>query len=134
MQAIEFEEHHRPCSGLCLIGREHDLPDGEADVAIGDDRAVRTHFNLGGLLVHVDGNGVALDVGFDGEVREQLHRKNPGFEGAVLLAEHDSALAGDGEGLLSFGVRANHGASAVEGDCGHGVQKRCLRKGGRRKQ
>ena len=32
--------------------------------------------------------------------REELHGQGPGFEDAVLLADEDAALAGDGEGLV----------------------------------
>ena len=54
-------------------------------MGVGNDGAIGANFDLRGLLVHVDGNGVALDIGFDGEVRKQLDGQNPGFEGAVLL-------------------------------------------------
>jgi hypothetical protein len=63
------------------------------------DGAVGADLDLRGLLIHVDGHGVALDVGLDGQVREQLDRQHPGLECAVLLAQHDAALAGHGEGL-----------------------------------
>ncbi len=68
----------------------------------------------GRLLVDVDGNGVALDVGLDGEVAEDFDGQDPGLECAVLLAEEDAALAGDGEGLESFGVGLDDGAGGVE--------------------
>ena len=52
------------------------------------------------------GTRVAFDVGFDGEVREELDGQDPGFEGAVLLADEDAVFAGDGEGFEgSVGAR-----------------------------
>ena len=90
-------------------GGKHDLANGEADVAVGDDGAIGADFDFCGLLIHIDGDGVALDLGLDGHVREELYGERPGFEDAVLLTENDGALAGNGEGLLSFGVGADTG-------------------------
>ena len=83
---------------------------------VGDDGAVGADFDRGRLRVDVDGDAVALDVGFDGEVGEDFDGKNPGLEDAVLLAEEDAVFAGDGEGLFGFSVRGEDGAGGFEGD------------------
>ncbi len=70
---------------------------------------VRTDFDVGGLLVDVDGDGVALDVGFDGEVTEELDGEDPRLELAVLGADEDAARPSDGEGLHGL-----HGAADAE--------------------
>ena len=72
MEAVELEEDHGTGAGGAAFGRKHDLANREGNVRIGDDGAVGVDFNLGGLLVDVDGNRVAFDVGLDGEVGEDL--------------------------------------------------------------
>jgi hypothetical protein len=88
-------------------------------VGVGNYGAIGADFDGGGLLVDVDGDAVAFDVGFDCEVGEDLDGENPGFEGAVLLADDDAVLAGDGEGLERLCVGADHGAGVVECDGGY---------------
>jgi hypothetical protein len=74
------------------------------------------------LGVDVDGDGVAFDVGLDGEVREELERHEPGFEGAVLLAQDYAALSGYGEGLLGFGVLTEDWAFGAEFEAVDGME------------
>ena len=76
--------------------------------------------------VDVDGDGVVLDVGLNGQVGEDLDRQHPRFEGSVLLAEEDAVLAGDGEGLERFRMGADDRAGVVERDRSEGSE------GGRR--
>ena len=61
----------RPAGARRSVGRKHDLAHGEPDMRISDDGSVRPDFDLGRLLVYVDGDRVALDVGFDGEVARE---------------------------------------------------------------
>jgi hypothetical protein len=83
-------------------------------MGVGDYRAVRADLDGGGLLVDVDGDAVACDVGLNGEVGEKLYGKDPGFKSAVLLADEDTALACDREGLEGLGVGADDRAGGVE--------------------
>ena len=122
MHAVKLKQHHGSSAGRRAIRRKHDLSNSKSDVTICNDGAVGAYFHLGGLLVHVDGNGVALDIRLDSEVRQQLDGKNPGFKCAVLLAEDNAPFTGDCKRLLSFGVRANHRARAFECDGGKGVE------------
>jgi hypothetical protein len=114
MKAVKLEQDEGAGTGSDVVGRKHDLVDGEGGVGIGDDGAVRTDFDFGRLLVDIDGNRVTLDVSLDRQVREQLYREHPGFKGPVLLAEQDAALAGHGEWLEQFGVRPDQGTGVVE--------------------
>lgn len=123
MEAVELEEDD--WAGFCGAGagsgrREHDLADGEGGVGVGDDGAVGADFNGGGLLVDVDGDAVALDVGFNCEVGEELDGDDPGFEDSVLLADEDAALTGHGEGFQGLGVGVDDGTGNVESDGGDG--------------
>jgi hypothetical protein len=89
-------------------------------VGVGDDGAIGADLDGGGLLIDVDGYAVALDVGFDCEVGEELDGENPGLEGAVLLTNEEAALAGDGEGFGGTGGGAEDGAGGVKGEGGDG--------------
>src|SRR6202034_2207245 len=97
-------------------GREHDLADGEGGVVVGDHGAIGMDFDFRGLLIDVDGNAVACDVGLDCEMRKELDGEDPGFEGAVLLTDEDAALTGYGKGLEGLGMGADDGAGVIEGD------------------
>ncbi len=112
--------------GKIRTRRKHDLADSEAEVGVGDDGAVGADLDGGGVLVEVDGNGVASDAGLDGEVGEELDGENPRLERAVLTAEEDAVRAGDGEGLLGLDGGAENGAGDIKRDGGDG------RQGGRR--
>ena len=120
MDAIEFVEDDGACAELGGGRRKHDLANSEADVGVGEDGAVGADLNGAGLLVHIDGNAVALDSGFDGEVREQLDRQNPGFEGSILLTEKDAAFAGDGVGLFGLSGSVKDRPRSVKGERGEG--------------
>ena len=99
--AVELKQHHRSRSRHRVARRKHDLAHREADVRVRNDGAVRANLDLRCLAVHLDRDRVALDVGLDGEVRQQLDGQQPRFESAVLLADKNAALAGNGEGLFS---------------------------------
>ena len=124
MKAVELEKDNGAGAGRSVCRREHDLADGKGDVGVGDDGAVGPDFDLCGLLVDVDGHGVVLNLGLDGEVAEDLCGQDPGLECAVLLAEENAALAGYGEGLEGFGVGLDDGARGVEGDGEQGIENR----------
>jgi hypothetical protein len=118
VEAVEFEEDDGGCFRGASAGggwRKHHLSDGEGGVGIGDDGAVGAYLNGGGLLIDVDRDAVTFDVGFDREVGKKFDRKDPGFEDAVLLANEDAALTGDGEGLERLGVGVDCGAFMIEG-------------------
>ena len=68
-------------------------------MGVGDGSVVGEDVDLGGGGVEFDGDGVAVDLGADGEVAEELDGQDPCLEGAFLLADEDPAGAGDGEGL-----------------------------------
>ena len=120
--AVELEQHHRPGPGRALRGRKHDLAHGKADVRVGDDGAVGAHLHFRCLPVHVDRHRVALDLGLDAEVREQLDGQDPRLEAAVLLAHHHAAFAGHGEGLFRLRMGLNHGTGSEERNGGNGVE------------
>jgi len=81
------------------------------------------HLNGGGLAVDLDGNSVALDFSFDGEVRKELDGKEPGFKAAVLLTDEELEPSRvqvvtdlDGLGEATFLVEAvieHHGHKAA---------------------
>jgi len=56
-------------------------------------------FDVGRLGIDFDGDGVAFEVGLDGQVAEELDGEDPRFELAILGAHEDSAGAGYGERL-----------------------------------
>ena len=95
-------------------------------MAVCNDSAIGAHFYLCGLLVHIDGNSVALNVCLDGHVRKQLDGKHPGLKHAVLLTQNHATLACNRKRLLSFGVCANHGARGFESDGRKGAESRRL--------
>ncbi len=68
---------------------------------------VGRHFDLGGLIVDVDGNGIVLELGDHAKVREQLDRPGPGFKAAILLTDKGAALACDRHRLERLGVLAD---------------------------
>ena len=125
-QAVKFEQHHRSRARRRVTGRKHDLAHREPDMRIRNDGAVGADFDLRGLPVHVDGHVVAFDVGFDGQVREQLDGQQPSFEGAVLSSGQHTAFARYGKGLLRFGVGTNHRAGIIERKRGNGSEARGL--------
>ena len=116
MQAVEFEQNNRAGVGMSGVAghgalwREHDLPDGEARVAVGDCGAVGANFDGSGEAVHIDSCGVAFDLRFNGEMREQLDGRDPGFERTTLPADKEAALTGHGKGLCRVGGSAQDGA------------------------
>ena len=83
-------------------------------MGVGDDGAVGADFDRGRLRIDVDGNAVAFDVGFDGEVGEDFNGKNPGLEDSVLLTEEDALFAGHREGFGRLGISAEDGVGGIE--------------------
>ena len=79
------------------------MADGEAEVGVGDGGVVGADLDLGGLRVDGDGDAIALEIGLDGEVGEELDGEDPGFELAVLGTDEDAAGASYGEGLDGLG-------------------------------
>ena len=51
------------------------------------------------LLIHVDRNGVALNVRLNGHMRKQLDWKNPGFKRPVLLTQDYPTFSSDVKGF-----------------------------------
>ena len=68
MEAIELvEDEGAGCRLRRVVGREHDLPDREGCVGVGEDGAIWTDLDGSGLLIDVDGDAVAFDVRLEGE-------------------------------------------------------------------
>ena len=120
---VHLEEHDGAGPGGRCIGRKHDLPDGDGDVRVGDGGAVGAYFDLAGHRVQVERHRIVFDIGFDGEVREQLDRKYPGLEGALLLADEDPFRAGDGKRLASFDMLAEHRSFVAQWERGNGLRR-----------
>ena len=79
------------------------MTDSEAGVAVGDGGAVGEDFDICRLRIYGDGDGVALEVGFDGQVAQELYWEYPGLELAVLRAYDHALFAGYGEGVCGLG-------------------------------
>ena len=72
-------------------------------MAIGDGGVVGLDFDVGRLRIDGNRDGVAFEIGFDGEVTEELDGEYPRFEGAILSADQDAAIPGYGERLRGLG-------------------------------
>ena len=72
-------------------------------MAVGDGGVIGADFDVGGLRVDWDRDGVTLEIGFDGEMTEELDGEYPGLELAVLRAYDDALIAGYGEGVGGLG-------------------------------
>src|SRR5208282_4621286 len=85
----------RPCAFGDLPGSEDDLAHGEGGVGKGNGCRVWPDIDRRSELIHVDGNGVVLDLGGNTHVAEYFPGKKPGFVGSVLLSKNRSPRAHD---------------------------------------
>jgi hypothetical protein len=126
VEAVELEQDDRAGARAGLIGREHDLAEGEAHMRVSDDGAFGVYIHLGSQFIHVDGDTIALDLHFNGEVGEELDGEHPRFKGAVLLAEENAPLARDGKWLDGLGMGPDDGTGVVKPEGRDGIEGLCV--------
>lgn len=101
MNGLNLEEDDRAVGWIFFSGGdEHMLPHRDGRVRVGDRGVVRVYVDGRSGSVQIDRDWVAIDLGGDAKIAEDLGGKRPHFDVAVLQAEDSSGKAGHGKRVL----------------------------------